>query len=141
MKRPAKKRKDGPRIGLPPFSPMEARVVAELPAGGVWQYEPKWDGFRCIVEKRYDVVDLTAKSGKSLSRFFPEVVAAFRKIALKRFILDGELVIEVDGKFSFETLQLRLHPAATRIAKLSSATPARYIAFDCLSDGSDKDLF
>jgi len=114
--------------------PMEARVEHELPAqDGGWRYEPKWDGFRCLAFKAGDAVELRAKSGKPLGRFFPEIVAALRELAIARFVVDGELVIEIDGDLSFEALQLRLHPAASRILKLSSETPARLVLFDMLA--------
>ena len=114
--------------------PMEARSAERLPPDpGVWQYEPKWDGFRCLAFKAGDDVELRAKSGKSLGRFFPEVVAVVRDLASKRFVLDGELVIEVDGRLDFEALQIRLHPAASRIHKLAAETPARLVLFDMLA--------
>jgi ATP-dependent DNA ligase len=118
---------------------MEARTAECLPADdGVWQYEPKWDGFRCLAFKAADAVDLRAKSGKPLGRYFPEVVAMLRELATERFVLDGELVIEVEGRLAFDALQMRLHPAASRIRKLSHETPARLVVFDMLAapDGS-----
>jgi ATP-dependent DNA ligase len=113
--------------------PMEARTAEELPSG-MWEYEPKWDGFRCMAFKDSTEVELKGKSGKSLARFFPEVEMAFKDLPTKKIVLDGELVIEVDGALSFDALQMRLHPAASRIAKLSVETPARFVAFDCLTD-------
>jgi ATP-dependent DNA ligase len=114
--------------------PMEAKAAERLPAGdGLWQYEPKWDGFRCLAFKAGDAVKLRAKSGKSLGRFFPEVVAMLREVAEERFVLDGELVIEIDGRLAFDALQMRLHPAESRIRKLSSETPARLVVFDMLA--------
>ncbi|MGH8665376.1 MAG: ATP-dependent DNA ligase, partial [Burkholderiales bacterium] len=112
--------------------PMEARTRNELPAGPGWQYEPKWDGFRCLAFKANGAVELRAKSGKSLGRYFPEVVALLAGLAAPRFVLDGELVIEIDGAVSFDALQMRLHPAASRIRKLSLETPARLMLFDML---------
>ncbi|HYR66637.1 MAG TPA: ATP-dependent DNA ligase, partial [Reyranella sp.] len=94
---------------------MEARQVDALPKGDGWQYEPKWDGFRCLAVRAGGRVDLTGRSGKSLARYFPDVVSALAALAPKRFILDGELVIPVGGTLSFEALQLRLHPAETRV--------------------------
>ena len=115
--------------------PMEAQSAEVLPeAGGLWQYEPKWDGFRCIAFKADDTVDLRTKSGKPLGRYFPEVVAFLQQMPIKQFVVDGELVIEVDGRLAFDALQARLHPAASRIRKLSAETPARLIAFDILAD-------
>jgi ATP-dependent DNA ligase len=114
------------------IEPMEARSADSLPAGDGWQYEPKWDGFRCLAFKSGSQVDLRAKSGKPLARFFPEVVAFLSEVAAHRFVIDGELVIELDGKLSFEALQMRLHPAESRIRKLSLETPARIVTFDIL---------
>src|SRR5271168_3742577 len=114
--------------------PMEARAAERLPAAdGLWQYEPKWDGFRCLAFKAGDAVKLRAKSGKSLGRFFPEVVAMLREVPAERFVLDGELVIEIAGRLAFDALQMRLHPADSRIRKLSNETPARLVAFDMLA--------
>lgn len=120
-----------------PFAPMEALLVEQLPDGDGWQYEPKWDGFRCIAARDGDQIALWSKSGKPLDRYFPEVVALFAGLAPERFVLDGELLIETAGAMSFEALQARLHPAASRIAKLSAATPALFMAFDCLAAGTE----
>ena len=124
-------RDPGP-IGLD-TTPMEARLVAELPSGPNWQFEPKWDGFRCLAFRDGDV-ELRAKSGKSLTRYFPEVVAGLKTLPLRRFVLDGELVIPAGATLSFDQLQARLHPAASRVRKLSTETPALLIVFDCLMD-------
>jgi ATP-dependent DNA ligase len=116
-------------------APMEARLADDLPrADGPWQYEPKWDGFRCLAFKAGGRVELRAKSGKSLSRYFPEVVAVLRDASADQFVVDGELVIELEGHLAFDALQMRLHPAESRIRKLSAATPARLILFDMLVD-------
>lgn len=118
---------------------MEARDAASLPEGAPWHYEPKWDGFRCLVCKDGNAITLTGKSGKSLARFFPEVVSGLQAlITPSRFIVDGELVITIDGALSFEALQMRLHPAASRVKRLSNETPARLIAFDLLRVGNDE---
>ena len=114
-------------------APMEARSVSELPRGGMLQYEPKWDGFRCLAFKAGQRVELRAKSGKPLSRYFPEIVEALQKIRQDDFVVDGELVIETDGKLRFDALQMRLHPAASRILKLSTESPARLVLFDMLA--------
>jgi ATP-dependent DNA ligase len=114
--------------------PMEARLVNELPNGPGWQFEPKWDGFRCLAYKDGTKVELQAKSGKSLDRFFPEVATSIASAPYRRFTIDGELIVEIDGRPSFDALQMRLHPAASRIEKLSRETPATFIAFDCLRD-------
>jgi ATP-dependent DNA ligase len=121
------------RAAVHELLPMEAKSAHELPSGG-WEYEPKWDGFRCLAFKDGSEVELKGKSGKSLTRFFPEVKAAFQNLPLKKVALDGELVIEIEGALSFDALQMRLHPAVSRIAKLSIETPARFVAFDCLTD-------
>ncbi|PDT50251.1 ATP-dependent DNA ligase [Sinorhizobium fredii] len=115
-------------------APMEARSATEIPSDGAWQYEPKWDGFRCLAFKSGKEVDLRAKSGKPLGRFFPEVIALLQQLGASQFVVDGELVIEVDGRLSFDALQMRLHPAASRVQKLSQQTPARLILFDMLVD-------
>jgi ATP-dependent DNA ligase len=113
---------------------MEARTVKELPSDGDWQFEPKWDGFRCLAFKDKDDVELRAKSGKPLTRYFPEVAQALRTIAVARFVLDGELTIPVGKSLSFDALQMRLHPAQSRIDKLSVETPAIFMCFDMLRD-------
>ena len=115
---------------------MEAAPVKELPAGRSWHYEPKWDGFRCLAFRDRASVHLQSKSGQSLDRYFPEVLAALGAAPLTRFVMDGELVIPVSGGLSFSQLQMRLHPAASRVQRLSRETPARYMVFDLLADGS-----
>jgi ATP-dependent DNA ligase len=117
---------------------MEARSVDALPDGEGWQFEPKWDGFRCLIFRDGESVELQSKSGRPLARYFPEVVDAVRALAARRFVLDGELVIPVGGILSFEALQMRLHPAESRIRKLARETPAQLMLFDCLAaeDGS-----
>jgi ATP-dependent DNA ligase len=114
--------------------PMEAKLAETLPEGDGWSYEPKWDGFRCLAFKNGREVDIRAKSGKPLGRYFPEVIAFLASIDIQRFVIDGELVIDLDGKLSFDALQMRLHPAESRIKKLSVETPARLVAFDMLMD-------
>jgi ATP-dependent DNA ligase len=118
---------------------MEARQVDTLPAGKGWQYEPKWDGFRCLALRDGKKVELIGKSGKSLARYFPEIVAGLARHPAKRFTLDGELAIPVGDALSFDALQMRLHPAQSRIERLSRETPAILIAFDMLrtADGDD----
>ncbi len=122
----------GPLQFIPP---MEAKRVDDLPAQGHWQFEPKWDGFRCLAVKEGPDVRLYAKSGKPLDRYFPEIVAAVRELSPKRFVLDGELVLPQGTGLSFDALQMRLHPAASRIARLSAETPALYVLFDLLVEG------
>jgi ATP-dependent DNA ligase len=122
------------------LEPMEARLVSELPTGEGWQFEPKWDGFRCVVFRNGERVELQAKSGKPLSRFFPEVVERVRNLSLQQFVLDGELAIPVGESLSFDALQMRLHPAESRIRKLSIETPATLMLFDLLFDADGADL-
>jgi ATP-dependent DNA ligase len=124
-----------------PFAPMEALLVNEFPAGKEWGYEPKWDGFRCLAFRDGKEVELQSKSGQSLTRYFPEIVAAVLGIKAKRFVLDGELVIPVKGGLSFDDLLQRIHPAASRVQKLSRETPARYVVFDFLVDDGGKPVF
>jgi ATP-dependent DNA ligase len=115
---------------------MEARLCDALPRTGEWQFEPKWDGFRCLAFKQGRDVELRAKSGKPLTRYLPEIVAAFMDLEVKQFILDGELLIAQGKRLSFDALQMRLHPAQSRIEKLSRETPALFMAFDLLLDPS-----
>jgi ATP-dependent DNA ligase len=119
---------------------MEARLVRELPPGPGWQFEPKWDGFRCLAFRDGDRIELKAKSGKSLARFFPEVVAMLQKLPAQKFIIDGELTVPMGEELSFDALQMHLHPAESRIRKLSRETPARFVLFDCLYTPTDKNL-
>jgi len=119
---------------------MEAKLVSELPNYPGWQFEPKWDGFRCLAFRNGENVELRAKSGKSLSRFFPEMVEALASLPVKRFVIDGELIIPVGQTSSFEALQMRLHPAASRIKKLSEQTPAVLVLFDLLVDDGNRKL-
>lgn len=118
----------------PPYEPMEARLVDAIPEGEGWQYEPKWDGFRCLVYRDGDEVELQSKSGQPLTRYFPEVVADMKALRAGRFVLDGELVVPVEGKLSFDHLLLRIHPAASRVKRLAREHPAAFIAFDLLVD-------
>ena len=111
---------------------MEALLATELPEGTGWQYEPKWDGFRCLARRDGDEVTLTSKSGKPLARYFPEVVEMLLRLKAKQFLLDGELIIPVGDALSFDALQLRLHPAESRVRKLANETPAELMAFDLL---------
>ncbi|HEU4604074.1 MAG TPA: ATP-dependent DNA ligase [Steroidobacteraceae bacterium] len=115
-------------------APMEAKLVEALPNDAGWQFEPKWDGFRCLAFRDGDKVELRAKSGKSLSRYFPEVLEALRTLPIERFVIDGELAIPIGNSLSFDALQMRLHPAASRVRKLSQQTPAILVLFDCLLD-------
>ena len=121
----------------PGVRPMEAKLEADLPQGPGWQYEPKFDGFRCLAFRDGDAVVLQAKSGKPLGRFFPEVVQRLAALPSPRFVLDGELVIEPSG---FEALQMRLHPAESRVRRLAAETPATYVLFDLLFAQAGQDL-
>jgi ATP-dependent DNA ligase len=115
---------------------MEARSAAEIPAGPQWQYEPKWDGFRCLLSRSGRAVRLLSKSAQDLTRYFPEVAAAAAAaLPENSFSLDGELVIPLEKHFSFDALLQRIHPAASRIKRLAAETPALYIAFDLLRRG------
>jgi ATP-dependent DNA ligase len=122
------------------YPPMEAKSVAQLPAGDTWQYEPKWDGFRCLAFRDGDQVALQSKSGQPLSRYFPELVEALLKLKPKQFVLDGEIVVPVKGKLSFDDLLMRIHPAASRVQKLSKEHPAQLIVFDLLVDDRGKSI-
>ncbi len=119
-------------IVTPDLAPMELRAVDAIPDGPQWQYEPKWDGFRALVHRDGERVAITSKNGQPLARYFPEVVAAVRALDGDRFSLDGELVVPVAGALSFDALQQRIHPAASRVAMLARTTPALYLAFDLL---------
>src|SRR5262252_7748979 len=123
-----------------PFPPMEALSVEEIPRGDEWQYEPKWDGFRCLVFRDGDKVELQSKSGQPLTRYFPEIVDAIRELKAKSFVLDGEIVVPADGGFSFDALLQRIHPAASRVKRLAAETPAIFIAFDLLADADGRSL-
>ncbi len=118
----------------PPFPPMEARSATVLPKGDGWQYEPKWDGFRCLAFRDDARVVLQSKNGQPLDRYFPEMVSALLQLPAKRFVLDGELVIVQDHKLSFDDLLQRIHPAESRIRRLAAETPATYVVFDVLVD-------
>ena len=120
-----------------PFAPMEALSVDTIPEGANWQYEPKWDGFRCLLFRDGETVELQSKSGQSLTRYFPELVAAASALKAKRFVLDGEIVVPDGHAFSFDNLLQRIHPAASRVKKLAAETPALLIVFDLLAQGKD----
>jgi ATP-dependent DNA ligase len=118
-----------PRVEFIP--PMEARLVTELPVDNGWQFEPKWDGFRCVAVKDDGKVDLWAKSGKPLGRYFPEIEALVEQLPAKRLILDGELVVPIARTASFDALQQRLHPARSRVLKLAAQTPRSWSYSTC----------
>jgi ATP-dependent DNA ligase len=122
------------------YKPMEAQPASELPAGPEWQYEPKWDGFRCLAFRDGAKIELMSKSQKPLTRYFPELVQALSSLAAKKLVLDGEIVIPVDGTLSFDHLLMRIHPAVSRVQKLSQETPSTYIVFDMLVDKDGRPL-
>jgi ATP-dependent DNA ligase len=133
-----------PEIDLPvrpPFPPMEARSEEKIPQGEGWLYEPKWDGFRCLAFRKGKTVALQSKAGQPLDRYFPELVEAFAALPVHTFVLDGEIVIVNDsGGLAFDALLQRIHPAASRIRKLSRETPTSFYAFDLLVDDKGKSL-
>jgi ATP-dependent DNA ligase len=124
----------------PPFLPMEAKSVGTIPTGPEWQYEPKWDGFRCVAFRDGSTVELQSKAGQTLTRYFPELVAALLKLKARKFVLDGEIIVMIDGKLSFDDLLQRIHPAASRVAKLSQQHPAEFVVFDLLVDDRGRSL-
>src|SRR3954465_4857711 len=137
MVRPALRRKSSPPSNL---VAMEARSVDVIPRGAEWQYEPKWDGFRCLLSRQGGKVDLRSKSGEDLARYFPELVRAALELKATAFLLDGEIVVPHGKAFSFDDLLQRIHPAASRIKKLSQETPALFLVFDLLATAADKKL-
>jgi ATP-dependent DNA ligase len=123
----------------PPLEPMEAATVGTLPDGDGWQYEPKWDGFRCLAFRDGPSLELFSKSGQPLARYFPELVEALLALSARRFVLDGEIVVPEGAGLSFDDLLQRIHPAPSRIRRLSKEHPATYLLFDLLAEGP-KDL-
>ena len=122
------------------YPAMEAKLVSELPEGDGWQYEPKWDGFRCLAFKDGAAIALRSKSGQPLERYFPEIVEALNALPIPRCVLDGELVVPEGDVLSFDTLLMRIHPAANRIRKLAHEHPALFVVFDLLVDALGKSL-
>src|SRR6266536_1846598 len=120
----------------PPVLPMLAKRVSELPVGGNWLFEPKWDGFRALVFRDGDEVLIQSRDEKPLNRYFPELLEPLQLQLPARCVLDGEIVIVKNAGLDFDALQLRLHPAASRVSLLSQRTPASIVFFDLLSDGS-----
>ncbi len=121
-----------------PPAPMEALLAAELPDGAGWQFEPKWDGFRCIARRDGDSVEMISRSGKPLGRYFPEVLELLARVKQPRFTLDGELILPLVDRLDFEALQLRLHPAESRVRRLANETPAQLLLFDLLEIGGEQ---
>jgi ATP-dependent DNA ligase len=124
----------------PPYHPMEARAVERIPVGPEWQYEPKWDGFRCLGFRDGDDVNLQSKSGQPLERYFPEIVAALRSVAVERFAVDGELIVAIGAEHSFDALLQRIHPASSRVRDLAALYPARFWLFDLLVAPNGKSI-
>jgi ATP-dependent DNA ligase len=121
----------------PPIQPQLAKSARELPAGDDWCYEPKWDGFRTIVFRDGDEVHLQSRNGKPMNRYFPDVVEQALALPAQRYVIDGEMVVTVDGIQEFDLLSQRIHPAASRVEKLAKETPATLVAFDLLAEGDD----
>ena len=119
---------------------MEALSVDQIPTGNEWQYEPKWDGFRCLVFREGDSVELQSKAGQPLTRYFPELVEAVRAVKADQFVLDGEIVVPANGAFSFDALLQRIHPAASRVRRLADETPSLLIVFDLLAGPDGESL-
>jgi ATP-dependent DNA ligase len=132
-----------PKLHLPlqpPYPPAEAKSVKELPHESGWLYEPKWDGFRCLAFRNGENIVLQSKAGQPLGRYFPEIIAALRALPAHKFVLDGEIVIRRGSGLDFDALLQRIHPAASRIQRLSLETPATYMVFDLLVDAKTKSL-
>jgi ATP-dependent DNA ligase len=132
-----------PKLNLPiqpPHPPAEAKSVGSLPHESGWLYEPKWDGFRCLAFRQGDEVVLQSKAGQPLGRYFSEIVAALLALPARRFVLDGEIVIRSGAGLDFDALLQRIHPAASRIQRLSQETPSTYMVFDLLIDGKGRSL-
>ena len=123
----------------PPIEPMLAKLATALPEGDGWLFEPKWDGFRALVFKDCDRLYIQSRDLKPLERYFPELGAFFRKSLPERCVVDGEIVIVGERGLDFDALQMRLHPAASRVKKLAAEIPASYVAFDLLAEG-ERDL-
>jgi ATP-dependent DNA ligase len=132
-----------PKLNLPlqpPYPPAEAKSVDALPQESGWLYEPKWDGFRCLAFRHGNEVVLQSKAGQPLGRYFPEIVAALLALPARKFVLDGEIVIRSGAGLDFDALLQRIHPAASRIQRLSQETPATYMVFDLLVDAKGRSL-
>jgi ATP-dependent DNA ligase len=132
-----------PRLSLPlqpPYPPAEARSAKELPQESGWLYEPKWDGFRCLAFRQGDTIVLQSKAGQPLTRYFPEIVIALSAWPARKFVLDGEIIIRSGAGLDFDALLQRIHPAASRVQRLSQETPATYMIFDLLVDAKGKSL-
>src|SRR5690348_9097626 len=124
----------------PPYPPAEAKAVKEIPRGSGWLYEPKWDGFRCLAFRDGDEIVLQSKAGQPLARYFPELVEQLRNLPARKFVLDGEIIIRSADGLDFDALLQRIHPAASRIKKLSQETPSSYLVFDLVVTERGKGL-
>ncbi len=122
------------------FPPMEAGTAREIPTGPEWEYEPKWDGFRCLAFRDGEQIYIVSKSGQALARYFPEITESLLALKATRFVLDGELIVTQERSLDFDALLQRIHPAASRIKKLSKETPATFILFDILVDAHGTNL-
>jgi ATP-dependent DNA ligase len=122
----------------PPVQPQLAKSARDLPGGEGWCYEPKWDGFRTIVFRDGDDVHLQSRNGRPMNRYFPEIVEQVLALPSERLVLDGEMVVTVDGVQEFDLLSQRIHPAASRVERLRNETPAALVAFDLLAEGDEK---
>ncbi|HEX5435259.1 MAG TPA: ATP-dependent DNA ligase [Candidatus Angelobacter sp.] len=132
-----------PELSLPiqpPYPPAEAKAQKEIPLEPCWLYEPKWDGFRCLAFRDGDEVVLQSKAGQPLARYFPELVEQLQRLPARKFVLDGEVIIRGDAGLDFDALLQRIHPAASRIKKLSVETPSSYLVFDLLVNDRGKPL-
>ena len=135
---PATHRSGTMALGVPQtLEPMEAKPVSQLPDGPDWLLEPKYDGFRCLIFRDDQQIDLRSRRRRPLGRYFPEIVEAARSLPIARFVLDGELIVP---NLPFDELQLRLHPAASRVGKLAKEHPAQFVAFDLLADQQGRSL-
>jgi ATP-dependent DNA ligase len=121
----------------PPVKPQLARSAKRLPEGDDWRYEPKWDGFRTIVFKDGDDVHLQSRNGRPMNRYFPDVVEQAQALPAERLVLDGEMIVMVDGIQEFDLLSQRIHPAASRVERLRNETPAELVAFDLLAEADE----
>jgi ATP-dependent DNA ligase len=121
---------------MPPVAPMLAKSVPEIPDGAM-SFEPKWDGFRAIIFRDGDEVEIGSRNGKPMTRYFPEIVEAVKANLPERCVVDGEIVVVIGDRLEFEVLQQRIHPAASRVTRLSKETPASFIAFDFLANADE----
>jgi ATP-dependent DNA ligase len=122
------------------YAPMEADTAREIPSGPEWEYEPKWDGFRCLAFRDAGKINIMSKSGQPLARYFPEITAALIALPAKKFVVDGELIVTHERTLNFDALLQRIHPAESRIKKLAEETPATFVLFDLLVNDRGMDL-